>query len=420
MQKYSEAKDTNGVISNASDRMVAQDYERTMLACFTAFFVQAIINNFLPLLFLTFQEQFGIRLEQIALLISFNFLIQLAVDFLSIFFVDRVGYKPSLVVSQILATTGLIAVAILPRLMSNVFAALLIAVFIYAVGGGLIEVLTSPVVDATPSPKKGALMSLTHSFYCWGHVIVVLVSTLFFSLFGLANWPYLALFWALVPAVNAFLFASAPMPPVVASPAKGRLKSVLQLKRFWFFFVLMMAAGAMEQSVSQWASTFAEAGLGVSKTLGDLAGPVLFATFMGISRTIYARSSAQWNINRSLYLNAGFGIVAYLVTSLSPIPWLAFVGSAVVGFCVGIMWPGTLTLASEMIPRGGTALFALLALAGDVGCSLGPYVVGLFTEGAADNLSKGILVATIFPILIFLAMAYLRRRKKRSDIRPLP
>ena len=390
------------------------NYRLTIIGSFTAFIVQAIVNNFLPLLFLMIRADFGLRLDQIAWLIAFNFIIQLSVDFAAMFFVDRIGYRISFIAAHLFAAFGLAMLGILPNLIDNAMLAFATCIFFYAIGGGLIEVMASPLVDATPSNHKSSLMSISHSFYCWGHVAVVLLSTLFLALFGMERWPILAFLWAIVPLLNTLVFALAPIPEIPGTHVKGKIVRLLRMPIFWFFVTLMMAAGASEQAVSQWASAFAEAGLGVSKAVGDLAGPLVFAVLMGIARVLYGKFGPKLKLNNVMLVSAGLGVISYLLISLSPWPVLSFVGIGLSGFAVGIMWPGTVSLASERIPLGGTAMFAMLALAGDVGCALGPAVVGRVAGDSATGLVNGILTAMIFPLMLLVLLAWLYRRRRRN------
>lgn len=376
-------------------------YQKTIYACFIGYIVQAIINNFVPLLFLTFQDSYGIPLSKITLLVTFNFGLQLLVDLASVGFVDKIGYRASMVLAHVLSTVGLFLLAVLPELLPDPFVGIFLAVVIYAVGGGLLEVLVSPVVEACPSEHKEQTMSLLHSFYCWGHVGVVLISTVFFRIFGIGNWKILACIWALVPLCNMIAFTRVPIASLLEDGEKGfTIKELAKQKIFWVFMLMMLCAGASEQAVSQWASTFAERGLGVSKTLGDLAGPMAFAILMGTSRAFYGKYGEKINLERFMAGSSILCMVAYLCISLIPNPVFGLVGCAVCGLSVGIMWPGTFSKAAADIPRGGTALFAMMALAGDMGCSGGPTLVGLISSQFNDDLKKGILAALIFPFLL--------------------
>ncbi|WP_251206430.1 MFS transporter [Acetatifactor aquisgranensis] len=385
-------------------------YQKTVYACFLAYIVQAVVNNFVPLLFLTFQDTYGIPLSKITMLVTINFGLQLLVDLGSVGFVDRIGYRASMVTAHIFTASGLGLLAVLPDLLGNPFAGILVSVVLYAIGGGLLEVLVSPVVEACPSEHKEQTMSLLHSFYCWGHVGVVLVSTVFFRVCGIGNWKALALIWALVPLANAFIFTRVPMASLIGEGEKGlSIRELAGMKIFWVFMLMMTCAGASEQAVSQWASTFAEKGLGVGKTVGDLAGPLAFALLMGSARAFYGKYGEKIDLDRFMAGSSLLCVASYLCVSLVPSPVLGLAGCAVCGLSVGIMWPGTFSKAAASIPRGGTALFALMALAGDLGCSGGPTVVGMVSSCFGENLKKGILAAALFPLLLLLGIGMCRR-----------
>lgn len=395
--------------------MTENKYKITVNACFLAYIVQAIVNNFAPLLFVTFQNEFNIPLSKITVLVTVNFLIQLFVDLISAKFVDKIGYKPSMIIAHFLCAFGLMGLTFLPSVLSNSFAGLLLAVMIYAVGGGLLEVLVSPVVEACPTDNKEKAMSLLHSFYCWGQMGVVLISTLFFSIFNIGNWKILAVIWAFVPIINAFVFMKAPFASLNEEDETGM--SILELcknKLFWILFVMMVCAGASEQGVSQWASAFAEKGLGVSKTVGDLAGPMAFACLMGISRAFYGKFGDKIELDKFMNISAVLCTVSYLIISLVPSNAVSLIGCAVCGLSVGIMWPGSFSKASASIKRGGTALFALLALGGDLGCTAGPGLVGFISNRFNDNMKIGFFAGTIFPIVLLIAI-YMCKKIKRND-----
>lgn len=388
-------------------------YEKTVAACFVGYIVQAIVNNFAPLLFLTFQSQFGIPLSQITALITFNFGLQLLVDFASVGFVDRIGYRATMVIAHGASALGLVLMTVLPEAMPDPFAGLMLAVGLYAVGGGLLEVTVSPVVESCPTKNKEQSMSLLHSFYCWGHVGVVLLSTIFFRVFGVENWRYMALLWALLPAVNGIVFLKVPMMPLLREGERGMtLRELMETKLFWIIFLMMLCAGASEQAVSQWASTFAEKGLGVNKTIGDLAGPMAFAVMMGTSRAVYGKFGDRLNLDRFMSVSCVLCIASYLLIWLTKSPVLGLAGCALCGFAVGIFWPGTFSKAAAALPTGGTAMFAMLALAGDLGCSSGPSLVGFLSGCFGDDLKKGIACALVFPILLLLGLWSLRRERK--------
>ena len=323
------------------------------------------------------------------------------IDILSVTFVDRIGYRASMVIAHACAVTGLVFLTILPDICRSSFIGLLIAVAIYAVGGGLLEVLVSPIVEACPTQNKEKAMSLLHSFYCWGHVAVVLLSTVFFQIFGIQSWKIMSCIWAVVPFINMIFFTKVPIALLVNEGEKGlTIGQLFHRKVFWVLMVMMICAGASEQAVSQWASTFAETGLGVSKAIGDLAGPMLFALLMGSARAFYGKCGEQIDLEHFMTGSCVLCIIAYLCISLVPSPIVGFIGCALCGLSVGIMWPGVFSKASASIAKGGTAMFALLALAGDVGCSGGPTVVGMVSIVLDNNLKSGILAGVIFPVLL--------------------
>ena len=390
----------------------SKNYQKTMYACFIGYIVQAVVNNFVPLLFVVFQDSYHIPLSQITALITINFLIQLGVDLLSAGVVDKLGYRTCVLLAHGCAAAGLVLLAFLPDLLPNPFAGILIAVGIYAVGGGLIEVLISPILEACPTKNKEKAMSLLHSFYCWGHVGVVLISTVFFRLAGVGNWRILTVLWALIPVGNLVLFAGAPIYSLHEEGETGlTLRELFTKKIFWILMLMMLCAGASEQAVSQWASIFAEKGLGVSKTVGDLAGPMAFAALMGTSRLIYGKYGDRLNLNRFMTLSCFLCIAAYGCISLIPNAAVGLAGCAVCGFSVGILWPGTFSKASAAVKGGGPAMFALLALAGDLGCSGGPTLAGAVSSQCGDNLRMGILAAAVFPVLLLAGMLLLSRQK---------
>lgn len=400
---------------------VCSNYRHTQYASYLGYVTQAIVNNLAPLLFLIFQEQFGIPLSQITLLITVNFCVQLLVDLLSARFVDKIGYRPCVVAAHGFAAAGLVAMGTLPRLLSDPFAGLLGAVVLYAIGGGLIEVLISPIVEACPTDNKAAVMSLLHSFYCWGSVGVILLSTVFLGLFGKGSWTALALLWAVVPVVNGLYFTQVPIAPLTQEGEGLPIRALFSSKLFWVFAAMMFTGAACEQSMSQWASAFAESGLGVSKTVGDLAGPCFFSALMGLSRLLYAKVGERLNLLNAQAACGALCAGAYLLAALAPHPALALLGCGLCGFSVGIFWPGTFSVASGACPRGGTAMFALLALFGDLGCSGGPTAVGLVSGWFGGQLKTGLLLAAAFPLLllgaVFLCRKGMWKRAKASPSR---
>ena len=387
-----------------------KNYKKTLVACYLGFVTQAITANFTPLLFLTFKNTYGIGFEKIALIPMAFYFTQLLIDFAAAKFVDKIGYRVCVVSSQVLSAAGLVLMAVLPELLPVPFAGILIAVVLYAIGSGLVEVLVSPIVEACPFENKGGMMSLLHSFYCWGAVAVILGSTLFFTVFGIENWKILTVLWAIIPFLNAFNFMFCPIERLVEEDQRMQTSQLLKLPLFWLLILLMICAGASEASMAQWASAFTESAMGVSKTVGDLAGPCLFAVFMGISRIVYGKLSEKLDLTKTMLACGGLCVLCYLTASLSAIPIIGLAGCALCGVSVGIMWPGTISISSQKCPRGGTAMFAFLALAGDLGATVSPSLVGGISNMAGGNLKAGLFAATAFPLLLIFGLIFLHRK----------
>lgn len=386
------------------------NYKKTLVACYLGFITQAISANFAPLLFLTFKSTYGITLEKIAMIPMVFYFAQLLIDLAATKFADKIGYRTCVVTSQVLSAVGLISMAFLPDRLSNPFVGILISVVLYAIGSGLIEVLVSPIVEACPFENKDGMMSLLHSFYCWGALGVILGSTLFFAIFGLGNWRILTIIWALVPLYNTFNFLSCPMERLVDEGKSMSVGQLLRLPLFWLIIILMICSGASEATMAQWASAFTEAAIGVSKTVGDLAGPGLFAMFMGISRMLYGKFSEKLDLTKVMLICGIMCAGCYLLASLAASPILGLAGCALCGFAVGIMWPGSISISSQKCPRGGTAMFAFLALAGDLGATVSPTMVGSLAEMAGGNLKTGLLVATVFPAVLVIGLLLLKKK----------
>ena len=386
-----------------------------MRACYLGFITQAIAANFAPLLFLKFHTDYGIPLGRIALISTVFFLTQLAVDVVCAWVVDRIGYRICIITSEITSALGLISLAFLPGLLPDPFTGILISVMIYAVGSGLIEVLVSPITEACPFEHKEAVMSLLHSFYCWGAIGVVVISTLFFSLFGIGSWKIMACIWALVPLYNIYNFSVCPIEYLVEDGKGMTVRELFQVPAFWIGIVLMVCAGASELAMAQWASAFAESALGLAKSIGDLAGPCMFALMMGISRTIYGKYGHRLELTKAMLGSGILCLICYLLASLSSHPLLSLAGCMLCGFSVGIMWPGTISILSKRIAAGGTALFALLAMAGDLGGAFGPAVIGNVSQLADENIKAGILAGSIFPLILILSVAAMMIKVRREE-----
>jgi len=386
-----------------------KNYKKTLIACYLGFVTQAISSNFAPLLFLTFKSTYAITLDKIALIPLVFYFTQLLTDLAATKVTDKIGYRTCVVASQVLSSIGLVLMAILPEVFPVPFTGLLISVVLYAIGSGLIEVLVSPIVEACPFENKDGVMSLVHSFFCWGSMGVILGSTFFFALFGIENWKILTIIWALVPLYNAFNFISCPIEQLVEDGQSMGVRNLLKTPIFWLMILLMVCSGASEATMTQWASAFTESALGVSKTVGDLAGPCLFAMFMGISRTLYGKFSEKLDLTKVMLVCGIMCAGCYLLASLSTLPILGLAGCALCGLAAGIMWPGSISISSQKCPRGSTAMFAFLALAGDLGAAVSPAMVGSLSEKAGGNLKTGLLFATVFPIILVVGLIVLRR-----------
>ncbi|MBB6622359.1 MFS transporter [Clostridium gasigenes] len=403
-------------------------YKHTLYASYLGYITQAIINNLAPLLFLTFQKEFDISLESIGILIALNFGIQIITDILAAKFIDKIGYRISIVGAHILCLIGLVSMGILPYLFTNAYVGLVIAISINAVGGGLIEVLISPIVQALPGDEKESAMNMLHSFYCWGHVIVVLLTTIYFNVAGTENWIYLPMIWGIVPLFNMVLFLKVPLRILVEEEVRIPFKKLFAAQIFWMFIILMICAGASEQAMAQWASLFAESGLGVSKSMGNLLGTCAFAILMGTARVFYGIKGSKINMKKALVFSSILCVLSYLLAVFSTIPLVSLIGCALCGLSVGIMWPGVFSLSAKYYPKGGTVMFAVLALAGDVGCSAGPGLVGFVSNSVEKGkmifsnswfystniteigLKTGLLFVIIFPVIMLFSIISLNKK----------
>ena len=387
-----------------------KDYSKTQLACYLGFVTQAICANFVPLLFLTFHKTYSISFSMLALISTCFFFTQLLVDFICASVVDKLGYRVCTIAAEITSAIGLAGLALLPDLFPSPFVGIIICVIIYAIGSGLTEVLVSPIIEACPFEKKDAMMSILHSFYCWGSVIVVLGSTAFFVIFDIDQWRILALLWAFLPLYNVSNFATCPIEPLVKEGKSMTMTELCKTRPFWIFIVLMVCAGSSELAMAQWASAFTESALHVPKTVGDLAGPCGFAVLMGISRSLYGKFGEKVNLTIIMLVSGVMCLACYLLAGLSGIPLLGLLGCASCGFFVAILWPGAISIASKILPTGGTAMFALLALAGDFGGAVGPAVVGMISQKASDNLQAGILAGIVFPFVLVICLFSIRKK----------
>ncbi len=386
----------------------------TLTCCFLSFFIQAIVINFTPLLFTTFIKDFSVSLDKITLITTANFAVQLATDALSAKYVDKLGYKKSMIFAHMCCFFGIIGLAFLPFRFKSAYLGIFLSTIIYAVGGGLIEVLTNPIVDSVADENKAGTMSLLHSFFCWGHMFTVLLSAAFFAAFGMKNWRILAVLWAAVPLINGILFIFAPIKAESQHAKKTSVKNLIKNKSFLIMLLLMICAGASEQGMSQWASAYAQSGLGISKAAADLAGPCAFALMMGASRTAYAKFSRKVNMIKVMSASAILCALCYIAAAASPISLPKFLSMALCGLSVGVMWPGTISLAAEDLSDSGTKMFALLALAGDIGCTLGPTSVGFVSSIAGGELKNGMWAGLVFPVILLVCLVIYKGMKREK------
>lgn len=408
-------------------------FKHTTYACYTGYITQAIVNNLAPLLFIIFQNEYGLSFEQVGRLILFNFGMQIITDLVAVKYVDRIGYRRAAVLAHMFAVIGLISLGVLPHVFSNPYSGFMLAVMIYAVGGGLLEVLVSPIVESLPGEEKDRTMSLLHSFYCWGQVAVVLITTLLIKVFGSGIWPMLPVLWAVIPFFNMFFFSKVPLVSPVHEKQLMSVKQLIRSKPFMVALVLMLCAGASELSMSQWSSLFAEKGLHVSKMMGDLLGPCLFAVLMGIGRAIYGIWGNKINLKKAMIGCSILCVACYLTTIFSPHPVISLLGCAVCGISISLFWPGTFSLTAEKFPMGGTAMFGMMAVAGDLGGSIGPWLTGMVSDlsqksGKVMEISDlynldlsqiglrcGLLVAMLFPVIMFGGLLVFRKIGKNKN-----
>ena len=389
---------------------IKTNFKHTIAACYIGYITQAIINNFIPLLFITFNNIYNISLEKIGLLVTVNFFTQLLVDLVAAKAADKIGYRPLVIAAHVFAVIGLVSLSFLPDLLPDPYTGICFSIILYAIGGGLTEVLISPIVEACPTDGKSAAMSLLHSFYCWGSVLVVLGTTVFFHFFGTEMWRIASCIWAIIPLFNIFYFSLIPINTLTEDGEGMGVRQLIGSGTFRVLAIFMLCAGASELAMSQWASAFAESGLNVSKTTGDLLGPCFFALLMGTSRIVHAKFGEKVGLEKYLTLSSAVCVLSYLIAAFSPFPVLSLIGCGICGFSVGAMWPGTFSLATERCPKGGTAMFALLALAGDCGCGSGPAIVGFVSGALGDNLKPGIVSAVIFPVIFIIGLAVTRKK----------
>lgn len=394
-------------------------YSTTKRACYLSYFISAIINNFAPLLFFTFSKQFSLSILQLGLIVTLNFFTQIITDYLGSLYASKVGYRAAIITAHVFAFTGLMSLGTLPYLIEP-YTGIIISVVLYAVGSGIIEVMVSPMIEALPESGKRASMSFLHSFFCWGQVGVVLISTLYFRIFSTENWRYLSYIYAVLPVISILMFIKAPICRIDDEESGFNLKKIFKDKFIYYFLIIMLCSGASELAVSQWASYFAQSGLKVSKTVGDLLGPCLFALLMGAARVLYGLYSEKIKIKTALAISAALCVISYMIISLSPNPIVSLLGCGLCGFSVGVMWPGTLSFSAHKIKNANTAMFGMLALSGDIGCTLGPTLISMISSKFTlngDPIKAGILFSAVFPLIILISVFALKSKKSKADTR---
>lgn len=388
-------------------------FAHTQLACSLSYVSQAIAATFLPLLFIRFQKEFGFSLKSLTGLITITFLTEIIIDAASPFFIKVLGYRRSMILANAFSAAGFAGLSFMADAFDKPYAGIAACVVLYAVGSGFDEVLVSPIVEACPTQNKAGAMGFVHSAFSIGCASVVLLSTLFFNTAGIENWRALALLWAVIPLLNSVFFCFVPIRTLEEEKGRGKFSDMLKNPLFWLLGTAMVCSGASELSMSQWASAFAEAGLKVSKTTGDLLGPCAFAVLMGASRIIYAKISDKYDISKILTAGSVLCIASYLAASLSHNSFIALLGCCVCGMAVAPMWPGTFSLAAKHIPNASTAMFAAFALLGDLGCTVGPTLVGIVSGAGNNDISKGLLRSAVFPALMLGCLAFIRRYANR-------
>lgn len=388
-------------------------FNHTKAACYIGSISQSIVCGFLPLLFVIFNQDYGIPLAMVTLFSTVNFVIQLIMDFTSLFYIDRVSYRKTIVAAHLLAAFGFLFLGLAAPKIKNIYPAILFSVVLFSAGGGLSEVLLSPIIEGCPSDNKAATMSLLHSMFAFGSVGVILVTNILLFVLGKANWHYIATLWAAIPLFNAGYFMLVPINRIVESDKRMPLSRLFKRKSFLVFVLIMFCSGATEIAMSQWASAFAESSLGVSKAVGDILGPCVFASMMALSRVMYSKLADRINLAKYLMLCGIMTVGCFLTAALSPIKLAALLACGFCGFAVGIIWPGTVSLSAKTYPSGGAAMFGALALAGDVGCTAGPTVVWFVASLFGGELRRGLLISCIFPVLLVVSTVLLMQRVKK-------
>lgn len=389
------------------------NYTPTKISAYVGYFVQAIVNNFLPILFVAFQDIYGIGYEKLGRLIVFNFITQMVTDILSPKIISLLGYRKTAVMCQLIAALGLTLAAVLPNVLPNAYIGIVLAVIVYAFASGLMEVIISPMIEMLPTSNKSGNMSLLHSFYCWGQAITTVGTTLLLSAFGYRGWTYIPLIWAIVPFINAFSFIRVPIVEPQPERKSDSFRVLFSDRRFRVFMLIMLCAGASEIAMAEWASVFAQNALGVSQIAGDLAGPCAFSLFMGLGRLLYAAFSEKISYRSTVIVLGLCCAVCYYIAAFASIPIFALAACALCGFTVSILWPGTISAGAVAFPRGDAVMFSVFAMCGDIGCCIGPWLLGVVAEHFTLNI--GFAVSSFFPLLmVALAIFFIKEQRSVS------
>ncbi len=384
---------------------VTKKYFPTKLAGYVGFVVQAIVNNFLPILFIVFQNVYNLSYEKLGRLILFNFATQMFIDLITPKIIAKIGYRKAASLSQGAAAAGLILLGTLPSLMNNTYLAIIISIIIYATGSGLMEVILSPMIEMLPTGNKSGNMAVLHSFYCWGQAFTVLVTTGLVFLFGFKQWYFIPAIWAIIPFLNMFSFLRVPIVQPSPDEKMSTFSELVKKPLFLVYMVMMFCAGASEIAMAEWASIFAQNALGVSKAIGDITGPCAFALFMGTGRVVYAKLSKKVSFTKMLVILNIFCFVCYMVVAVCKIPIIALIFCAVCGFTVSISWPGIYSAGARTFTTGGAVMFSVFAMCGDTGCALGPWLIGVLAD--KFSLNVGFAAASVFPLVMVICALYI-------------
>lgn len=359
-------------------------YKRVKAACYTVNVCMAITGNLSPLLFLTFRSMYGISYSLLGLLVLINFITQLTVDLAFSFFSHKFNVEKAVKYTPVINIAGLLIYALWPFVFPNhVYAGLLLGTIVFSASSGFAEVLISPVIDAIPSENPEREMSKLHSIYAWGCVGAVIVATAFLLVFGGERWQWLALLFITVPLTSCILFFKAKLPVLATPERTSGAFAMLKRKGIWLCFLAIFLGGASEVTMAQWCSSYLEQALGISKVLGDILGVALFAVMLGLGRSLYAKYGK--NVGKVLFFGAIGATLCYFVAALTNLSFVGLFACAFTGFCVSMLWPGSLSVAAERFPMGGVFIFAFMAAGGDTGAAVGPQLVGVVTDVVAGS-----------------------------------